>query len=144
MSFQGTHEVSVDAKGRIAVPTKQRAYFAAGAVLTAHPDNCLFLYPQLEWERVQAQFVDANTADPHTRWWQRTMIGSAETIEELDSAGRILIPQVLREFAKISDTVRFVGAVNRFELWDPAVYRAEYDAQRPVMIAASSGGGVKV
>lgn len=142
MSFQGTQEVSVDAKGRIAVPTKQRAYFAAGAVLTQHPDNCLFLYPVLEWERVRGQLMDANNSDPQARWWQRVMVGSAELIE-LDAAGRILIPQVHRDFAQIKDAVRFIGNLNRFEIWDVLVYKAEFEAQRPMMVGGAAGAGLE-
>ena len=131
--FQGTQEVSLDGKGRIAVPTKQRAHFAAGAVITAHPDGCLLLYPSVVWDTERPQFVAPPNAGPRERWLQRVIIGGAEGME-LDTAGRILIPQVLREFAHLKTLVRFVGMNNKFELWDAESYQTEYDTQRPTMI----------
>ncbi len=144
MSFQGTQEISLDGKGRIAVPTKQRAYFAAGAVITSHPDGCLFLYPDLEWDKVKSQFENAPNADPRMRWWQRVILGGAEKLE-LDSAGRILISQVLRDFAGIKpeSVVRFVGQVNKFEIWAPDRYQTEFDQQRPLMVGGAMPPGTE-
>ena len=140
--IQGTQEVSLDAKGRMAVPTKFRAFFAAGGVLTAHPDGCLFLYPPLEWDRVRAQYVELPNADPQARWWQRVMIGHAEQVE-LDTAGRILIPQIHRSFAGIDSNVRLLGQINKFEIWDAERYNAGFESQRPMMMTGAPANGME-
>lgn len=117
--FQGATELSLDAKGRLAVPTRHReALVSAGAVvLTAHPDGCLLLYPQLAWEPIGSRVQALPSFDARTRWWQRLLVGHAEEIVP-DAQGRILISPALRKRAGLAKNVMLIGQGSHFEIWD--------------------------
>lgn len=118
--FQGATELSLDAKGRLAVPTRHREALASGngrVVLTAHPDGCLLLYPQLAWDPIRAKVQALPSFNDQARWWQRLLVGFAEEIE-LDGSGRILVSPALRKLANLQKQVMLVGQGTRFELWD--------------------------
>jgi MraZ protein len=98
--FQGASELTLDAKGRVAVPTRHRdALASAGGsvVLTAHPDRCVLLYPRLSWEPIGAKVQALSSFNEQARMWQRLLVGFAEELE-LDAQGRILISPALRKF----------------------------------------------
>jgi MraZ protein len=118
--FQGATELSLDAKGRLAVPTRYRDALLTsgqGVVLTAHPDNCLLLYPRLIWEPIGAKIQSLSSFNQQARWWQRLLVGFAE-VTELDGQGRILISPALRKFAALKKNVMLVGQGGHFEIWD--------------------------
>jgi MraZ protein len=132
--FQGATLLSLDAKGRMSVPTRHRdALLAQGGgrlTLTKHPEGCLLIFPQPEWllfrEKVAALPMNA-------QWWKRVFLGNAQDAE-LDSGGRILIAPELREEAALVKEVRLVGMGTHFELWDAATYRERQQAalQQPL------------
>ena len=97
--FRGATSLNLDAKGRLAVPSKHRdallAQCAGHLVLTAHPHRCLLLYPQPAWEPIQAKMMALSSFDKQSSKLQRMLVGFAEDIE-LDSAGRLLVSPVLR------------------------------------------------
>ncbi|MCC6609862.1 MAG: division/cell wall cluster transcriptional repressor MraZ [Burkholderiales bacterium] len=118
--FQGASEVNLDAKGRLAVPTRHREPLASGGgavVLTAHPDGCLLLYPKVAWEPIGARIQALSSFNEQARWWQRLLVGFAEELE-LDGSGRILVSPPLRKFASLKKEVMLVGQGSHFELWD--------------------------
>jgi len=118
--FQGATELSLDAKGRLAVPTRHRDNLLAGGsavVLTAHPDGCVLLYPRVAWEPIGAKVQSLSSFNDQARWWQRLLIGFAEEIE-LDAQGRILVSPALRRFANLQKNVMLVGQGSHFEIWD--------------------------
>ncbi len=118
--FQGATELSLDAKGRLAVPTRHRDALASGngkVVLTAHPDGCLLLYPHVSWEPIRAKLQGLSNFNEQARWWQRLLLGFAEELE-LDGSGRILISPALRKLAGLQKQVMLVGQGSRFEVWD--------------------------
>ena len=119
--FQGAIELALDAKGRMAVPTRHRDALASGGgvVLTAHPDGCLLLYPRLAWEPIGGRLQSLSHFNEQTRWWQRLLVGFAEELE-LDSAGRILVSPALRKFARLEKQAMMVGQGSHFEVWDSA------------------------
>lgn len=120
--FQGAAELSLDAKGRLAVPTRHRDALLSGAsavVLTAHPDGCLLLYPRLAWEPIGARIQSLSSFNEQARWWQRLLVGHAEETE-LDAQGRVLVSPALRRFAALDKAVMLVGQGSHFELWDVA------------------------
>lgn len=122
--FQGTTELTVDAKGRLAVPTKHRDALTSGGqgvVLTAHPDGCLLLYTRAAWEPISARMQSLTAFNEQARWWNRLLVGHAEEFE-LDGQGRILVSPTLRKFAAITKDVMFVGQGSHFELWDVATW----------------------
>jgi MraZ protein len=118
--FQGATGVNLDAKGRLAVPTKHRALLQSGSnsklVLTAHPHRCLLLYPEQAWEPISAKLMTFTSLDPQVSVWKRLLVGYAEDLE-LDAAGRFLISPGLRKFAGLEKQLMFVGQGSHFELW---------------------------
>jgi MraZ protein len=121
--FRGVAQLTLDAKGRLAVPSRHReALFARCAgklVLTADSDKCLLLYPLPDWEPIQQKLMSLSSFNPRIRDLQRRLIGYAEDVE-LDGAGRMLISPALRDFAGLAKSIVFVGQGNKFELWDAA------------------------
>jgi MraZ protein len=119
--FRGTTNLSMDVKGRIAVPAKHRdallTQSAGNVVLTAHPHRCLLLYPQPAWEPIQAKMMALSSFDKQSSSLQRLLVGYAEDIA-IDAAGRMLISQSLREFANLDKNVMLVGQGSHFEMWN--------------------------
>jgi MraZ protein len=117
--FQGATELTLDAKGRLAVPTRYREGLLSGGralVLTAHPDGCLLLYPRVAWEPIGARVQALSSFNEQARWWQRLLVGFAEEIEP-DAQGRMLISPALRKFAGLEKEIMLVGQGSHFELW---------------------------
>ena len=123
--FQGVSSISLDAKGRLSVPTRHREVLSAQAggqlTVTRHPDGCLLLFARPEWER----FSQRISALPMTaQWWKRIFLGNALDLE-LDGTGRVLISPELRQAAGLSKDVLLMGMGTYFELWDKATYDAK-------------------
>jgi MraZ protein len=119
--FQGASQVNLDAKGRMAVPTRIRDPLTQGGtvglVLTAHPDGCLLLYPTPAWEPIRARVMAFPSLDRQFSLWKRLLVGFAQSAE-LDTAGRLLIAPELRDFAHITRAVMLVGQGSHYEIWD--------------------------
>jgi MraZ protein len=119
--FQGASQINLDAKGRMAVPTRARDPLTQGGtvglVLTAHPDGCLLLFPQPAWEPIRARVMALPSLDRQFAVWKRLLVGFAQEVEP-DSAGRLLLPPELRDFAHITRPVMLVGQGSHFEIWD--------------------------
>mgnify|MGYP000268179946 CR=1 FL=1 len=128
--FRGATSLNLDAKGRLAVPSKHRdallAQCAGHLVLTAHPHRCLLLYPQPAWEPIQAKMMALSSFDKQSSKLQRMLVGFAEDIE-LDTAGRLLVSPVLREFAGLEKQAMLVGQGSHFELWNLDAWRAQLE-----------------
>jgi MraZ protein len=133
MVFQGANQINLDAKGRMAVPTRARDPLTQGGtvklVLTAHPDACLLLYPVPAWEPIRAQVMSFPSLDRQASLWKRLLVGFAQEVEP-DSAGRLLIPPELRDFAHITRQVMFVGQGSHFEIWDLEAWKAQLESLR--------------
>lgn len=132
--FQGASSLSLDAKGRLSVPTRHRdalnAHAAGQLTLTKHPHGCLMLFPRPEWdkfrERIAALPMDA-------QWWKRIFLGNAMDVE-MDGTGRVLISPELRAAAGIQKDTVLLGMGSYFELWDAATYAAkEAEAMKAAM-----------
>ena len=127
----GCSTVNLDAKGRLALPTRYRAALQASCdgnlVLTVHDDGCLLLYPLPEWEEILRKLVRLPNQKPRARHLQRMLIGHATEVE-LDSHGRILIPPRLRDFAKLEKRVVLAGVGNKFEIWNEAAWEENCQA----------------
>lgn len=118
--FQGATELLLDAKGRLALPTRHRDGLLAGGgavVVTAHPDGCVLLYPRIAWEPIGARIQALSSFNEQARWWQRLLIGFAEELQP-DAQGRILVSPALRRFAALQKNVMLVGQGSHFEIWD--------------------------
>lgn len=130
--FRGFSTLSVDAKGRVAIPSRHRdrvlALSEGRLVLTLNPlDRCLWLYPLTEWELVEAKLQALSDFDRRSRRTKQMMRGYA-TDCEFDGQGRILLPQKLREFAGIDRNAVFLGQGNKFEIWAEAQWEAQREA----------------
>jgi MraZ protein len=133
MVFQGATQINLDAKGRMSVPTKARDPLTQGGtvrlVLTAHPEGCLLLYPLPAWEPIRAKVMAFPSLDRQSNLWKRLLVGFAEDVEP-DSAGRLLISPVLRDYAHITRQVMFVGQGSHFEIWDLEAWNAGLESLR--------------
>ena len=129
--FQGASQINLDAKGRLAVPTRVRDPLTQGGtvpvVLTAHPDKCLLLYPATAWEPVRAKVMSFPSLDAAFNRWKRLLVGFAEEMT-LDGAGRLLISPELRAFAGIDRRVMFVGQGSHYEIWDLERWQAQLES----------------
>lgn len=129
--FRGATLLSLDAKGRLAVPSKHRdvlqAQCAGHLVLTAHPHRCLLLYPQPAWEPIQAKLMALSSFDQQSSKIQRLLVGYAEDVD-LDSTGRLLVSSVLREFAGLEKQAMLVGQGGHFEVWSVDRWRQQHEA----------------
>jgi MraZ protein len=135
-SFRGATVVTLDAKGRISVPTRYREGLAEGEgliVLTAHPDGCVLLYTAGAWEPVRAKVEAFPSFHPQASWWKRLLLGFEERIS-LDGSGRMLLSAALRDHARLEREAMLVGQGHYFELWDSGVWKAK-------LAQALSGGG---
>ncbi|QKT03054.1 division/cell wall cluster transcriptional repressor MraZ [Ectothiorhodospiraceae bacterium 2226] len=121
--FRGVNALNLDAKGRLAMPSKYRDRLgdacAGQLVATVSVDggHCLLLYPLPEFEEIERKLVKLPSLNPQARRLKGLLIGHAAECE-LDGAGRILVPPGLREYAGLDKRVVLVGLVNKFELWD--------------------------
>ena len=120
--FRGANKVTLDAKGRLAMPTRYREDIAERSdgrlVATVDlSDRCLLIYPFPDWEEIERKLVRLPTLHAAARRLQRLMLGHATEIE-LDGHGRVLIPPKLREFAQLDRQAMLIGQGSRFELWD--------------------------
>ena len=112
----------MDAKGRLAMPARQRepllSHCQGQIVVTIDTQSkCLAIYPLPEWERIEQDIQGLPALKPAVKRFQRLMLGYATDLE-LDGNGRLLLPQSLREFADLDKRVHMVGQVRRFELWN--------------------------
>ncbi len=130
--FSGSNNVTIDAKGRMVMPTRYRERLQADCggrlVVTVDKDQCLQIFPKPAWDVIEAKLMGLPAFNPHSRRLQRLMVGHAAELD-IDSHGRILLPQNLRDFAKITRDAMLVGQGQRFELWDEARWieqRAEW------------------
>jgi len=114
--FRGEINHTVDAKGRVIIPAKFRDQLGDKFVITKGLDECLFIFPAKEWGEFEAKVAALPISDKSARRFVRTYIGAAFDAE-IDQMGRTIIPQNLREYAKVSKEAVLVGAINRLELW---------------------------
>ncbi len=122
--FLGQFAHSIDTKGRLTVPVRFRAGLAAGAYITQGFERTLMVYTTDSFERLAKRANVLSTTDPEARAVRRMIFGGATDVS-LDSAGRILIPPFLREFAQLGDEVTVVGAGEYFEIWSTQAWLKE-------------------
>ena len=119
--FRGATQITLDAKGRLAVPARYRDRLAARCaghlICTVDQDHCLLIYPLPDWEEIERKLMRLPTLNPQARRLQRLMVGHATDLE-LDSHGRVLVPPKLREYAGLTRQAMLIGQGSRFELWD--------------------------
>jgi MraZ protein len=126
-TFHGATVITLDAKGRLALPTRHRDALAAAKgelVLTAHPDGCVLLYTMSAWEPVRSKVETFPSLNPQASWWKRLLLGFEEHVTP-DASGRILISPALRMYARLERELMMVGQGGYFELWDSGLWTAK-------------------
>ncbi len=129
--YRGANSISIDSKGRIAIPTKFRDLLLSECqgemicTIDLH-QPCLLLYPLNEWEEVEARLLKLSSMNPHERRVQRLLLGHASECK-LDNAGRTLIAPTLRTHAKLTKNIMLVGQLNKFEIWDEGIWQQQVE-----------------
>ena len=130
MNFRGINNLALDAKGRMAMPSRYRERLLEicgnRLVITVDRDHCLLVYPLPEWEIIENKLVNLPSLNKQARLLQRLLIGYA-TECEIDSQGRILLPALLREFAGLNKKTVLIGQGKKFEIWDEDTWNESQD-----------------
>ena len=113
----GEYTHSIDTKGRIAIPAKFREKFKTGGIITRGLDHCLFMFERPEWDRLVKKIVALPLAQANARAFARLMLSGASDAE-IDSQGRVLIPDYLRVYAGLKKQAVLAGLYTRIEVWD--------------------------
>jgi MraZ protein len=128
--FRGATKITLDAKGRLAIPTRYRERIATRCdgqlVITLDRDHCLLIYPLPDWEEIERKLVRLPSLQKRSREMQRIMLGYATEVD-VDGAGRILLSRELREVAGLERTAMLIGQGHKFELWDEERWNAIRD-----------------
>ena len=123
--FQGASSLSLDAKGRLSVPTRHRDVLSATAAgqltITKHPDGCLMVFPRPAWEEFRERIAKLPMS---AQWWKRIFLGNAMDVD-MDGTGRVLVSPELRQAAGLTRDVMLLGMGQHFELWDKTTYEAK-------------------
>lgn len=131
MSFRGINNLALDAKGRMAMPSRYRERLlevcGGRLVVTVDPDLCLLVYPLSEWEEIEAKLVELSSFDRRAKSIKRLLIGHA-TECEMDGQGRILLPTLLRDYAGLSKKIVMIGQGKKFEIWDEEAWNESQEA----------------
>ncbi|MGQ0502519.1 MAG: division/cell wall cluster transcriptional repressor MraZ [Panacagrimonas sp.] len=126
--FSGSHQLTIDDKGRLAIPARYRQELADGCAsqlfITRGPNPCLEIYPAPEFQRLAEQIQQMEDRD-HAEVLKSVFIGFAcET--EIDKQGRVLLPPMLRKYAKFSDSAVLMGQITRFDLWPEELWQERF------------------
>ncbi|MBA6412969.1 division/cell wall cluster transcriptional repressor MraZ [Parahaliea sp. F7430] len=129
--FRGVQHINMDAKGRLAMPARQREPLleqCAGQIVVTIDTQarCLAVYPLPEWERIEKDIQGLPALNPAVKRFQRLVLGYATDVE-LDGNGRMLLPQPLRDYAHLEKKLVLVGQGNKLELWSEDLWIEERD-----------------
>lgn len=130
--FRGINAINLDAKGRMALPTRYRGGLEEDprkqlVVTIDTEERCLLLYPFAAWEAIERKIESLSSFNQVTRRIQRLLIGHATEVE-LDSQGRVLLPPLLREYADLDKKVVLVGQGKKFEIWSQVTWETKREA----------------
>ncbi len=140
----GEYTHTIDDKNRVSLPTKFRKELGGKVVVTRGLDNCLFLYSMKQWEIVSAKMAEGSFATADARGVNRFFLSGAADVD-VDSAGRILLPDYLKAFAKLNEKVVVTGVQSRVELWDEEAwteYKKRIEKQADALAEKMGQAGV--
>lgn len=115
--FIGEYQHSIDEKKRLALPAKFRGELGSAVIVTRGFDNCLVVYSQKKWEQVTEELKKISSNKSEGRMFSRFVLGGAVEVE-LDKLGRILVPDYLKEYAKLKKDIVVCGLSDKLEIWD--------------------------
>ncbi|MBR9885593.1 division/cell wall cluster transcriptional repressor MraZ [Marinobacterium lacunae] len=129
--FRGVNPINLDGKGRLAIPARYRESISdhcdGRMVATIDTESkCLLLYPQPEWDEIQAKIEALPSFNPAARRIQRLLIGHATDLD-MDAAGRLLMPAPLREYAGLDKKIVLLGQGRKFEIWSEELWNMTRD-----------------
>lgn len=113
----GEYIHTLDEKKRVSLPSKFRKELGKKAIVTRGLDNCLWVYESSEWKKMAQKLSESGTGLADKRGFDRFILSGAQEIE-VDSVGRFLIPENLKNFAGLRSKIVFAGVGNRVEIWD--------------------------
>jgi MraZ protein len=132
--FLGEFEVTLDAKGRFLLPAGLKKQLPEGEnthfVINRGFEKCLSLYPMQSWNPLYARISALNDFDPKVREFRRYFLNGATEVE-LDTAGRLLLPQNLKDYAELGKDVVIVSAVDKLEIWSVENYKKFFESYSP-------------
>lgn len=120
--FIGEYTHTVDEKKRFSLPAKFRKELGRKVVVTRGKDHCLFLYPYKTWALISEEVKKLGHVESDHRYARFTFAGASEI--EIDSIGRILVPEFLREFAALGNSIVITGVHDRVEIWNEKKWEA--------------------
>jgi MraZ protein len=134
ISFLGEYEATLDVKGRFLLPAGVKRQLPESEnirfVINRGFEKCLSLYPLQSWQPLYDQISELNDFDPKVREFRRYFLNGAIEVEP-DSAGRILIPQNLKDYAGLGKDIVLAAAVNKIEIWDKEKYQKFFESYSP-------------
>ena len=134
--FMSEYSHSVDAKGRLIIPSKFREALGDEFVVSKGIDGCLFVYANEDWQAFEQKLTSLPLINKEARQFARFFLAGAATVE-VDKQGRILLPANLRAFAGLEKDVVLVGVGSRIEIWSKEKWEGISDDENMDDIAAS-------
>lgn len=121
--FIGQYHHRLEGKGRLSVPREFRKKIGEKAVITRGLDGCLFLFPHDKWQELAEKLKETPLTSLDARAFSRLLTYGGFEVS-IDKQGRILIPEILRKFAKLKEKVMVAGSLDRIEIWDQETFEA--------------------
>ena len=118
----GTHTPKLDEKGRLILPAKFRDELSEGVVITRGQERCLYVFSKSEFSSVHEKIRQAPVTSEDARKYLRVFLSGA-TDDQPDKQGRVLLPQLLREYAGLQKELVIIGVGSRAEIWDAASWQ---------------------
>ncbi len=133
LNLLGEYEATIDSKGRFLVPGSLKKQLPEGEsrmIISRGFEKCLTLYPYSSWEPIVARIRKLNDFDPKVREFKRLFLGGATEVE-MDSAGRLLLPPQLKEFAGLSKDITLAADLDKINIWDSGKYKQFFEDFSP-------------
>ena len=124
----GTYTPKIDAKGRVALPSKFRSQLGQGLVMARGQERCVYLLPFDEFRRIASQIQRTSVGNKAAREYLRVFLSGAVD-QEPDKQGRVVVPQMLRDYANLGSDIVVIGVGTRAELWNKDAWES-YLAQK--------------
>ena len=131
--FVGEYSHNIDSKGRIIIPARFREQLGDRFIITKGFENCLFVYPMEEWEKLSDSLSKLPSNQNSARFLQRMFLSGASEAEP-DKQGKVLITQPHREHAGLTKEVTIIGVSKRVEIWDSASWKAYEDSENEMSL----------
>jgi len=127
--FLGEYEATIDAKGRFLLPggiKKQMPEGTSTIVISRGFEKCLLLYPLKSWEAIEEKIKKLNEFNPKVSQFRTLFVGGASYVD-LDTAGRILLPPSLREYAGLGKDILLASDIDKIKIWDSGKYKKLFE-----------------